>query len=459
MRGSTLYRRIALALLAALALTLLVACGGGGDKATQTSSSAPTTSSSSPAAASSASATAVGEATSSPTGGSPSTSITVTPHPIGGNASPTASSNAATSTKPAAPATTPAPTKTSSVDHRGDKFAYGWNIAARGDQDGADHNDRVIQAVQDTGFGWVRFQVEWRQLERAPDQWDPLPLDNIVNQFNSQGINILIVVAKAPDWALAADGDRFLTDYARFEHVMQFLSDRYKGRVQAWEIWNEENLASEMGGTVRPKDYIELLKAGSAGVREGDPDAKVVFGGLTPNGVNDPSIAIDDVQYLRLVYNLGGDDLKSAYDVMGAHVSSTHNTPDEMYPDNPGDQQGWNDDPSFFFRRAEQLRQVMLDAGEDAKPMWITEFGWTTANQAPGYEYGADNTEQDVADYLTRSFEIMRQEWDFVTGAFIWNLNWSTLAPAEDEKSPWSAVNADWSPRPAYGAMKAMAKE
>jgi polysaccharide biosynthesis protein PslG len=439
MRGPTLYRRVALALVALLVMTALAACGGGGgDKATNTSAAGPTTAAGSP--------TARGTAVASPS--------------VTGAGSPSVSTGSPTKSGPDVPATaTAAPTKTSSVDHRNDEFAYGWNVAVRGDKDGGPHNDKVISAVQDTGFGWVRFQVEWRQIERQPDQWDPLPLDTLVNQFNSQGIKILIVVAKAPDWAVDPTGKQFLTDFARFQHLMKFLSERYQGKVQGWEIWNEENLAAEMGGQVRPKDYIDLLKAGSAGVREGDPSAKVVFGGLTPNGVNDPKIAIDDVQYLRLIYTLGGDDIKNAYDIMGAHVSSTHNTPDEMFPDNPGDQQGWNDHPSFFFRRAEQLRQVMLDNGEDAKPMWITEFGWTTANQAPGYEYGADNTEQDVADYLTRSFEIMRTEWDFVSGAFVWNLNWSTLAPADDEKSPWSAVNADWSPRPAYDAMKAMAKQ
>ena len=455
MRGSTFQRRVALIMLALLVFAVLAACGGGGSKATSTSATGATVTSR--ASASAGSPQAQGTPSASPYSASPSVNSTVTPHKIGGSGTPGASPS--TSSTPVGPATaTAGPTKTSSVDHRGDAFAYGWNVAVRGDKDGGPHNDKVIAAVQDTGFGWVRFQVEWRQIERQPDQWDPLPLDTLVNQFNSQGIQILIVVAKAPDWALDPNGTQFLTDFGRFQHVMNFLADRYQGKVQAWEIWNEENLATEMGGKVRPRDYVELLKAGSAGVRAGDPNAKVVFGGLTPNGVNDPAIAIDDVQFLRLIYNLGGDGVKNAFDILGAHVSSTHNTPDDMYPDHPGDKQGWNDHPSFFFRRAEQLRQVMLQFGDDAKSMWITEFGWTTANQAPGYEYGADNTEQNVADYLTRSFEIMRTEWDFVTGAFVWNLNWSTLAPATDEKSPWSAVNADWSPRPAYAAMKALSK-
>jgi hypothetical protein len=350
------------------------------------------------------------------------------------------------------------PTITETTEAATGTFAYGWNVATRGDDQGAEHNAETIQAVLDSGFNWVRFQIEWSNFERQPEQWDPLPRDRVIEQFSAAGINILIVVAKAPDWAIDPTGNSFLADYSTFERFMAFVADRYKGKVKAWEIWNEQNTAGEMRGQVRPADYIELLKAGSAGVRAGDPDALVVFGGLTPNGLNDPNVAIDDVLYLETVYNLGGEEMKSWYDVMGAHVSSTNNPPDTMWPDNPGPD-GWSDDESFYFRRAEQLRQVMVDNGDADTPMWITEFGWTTENQAPGYEYGADNSPEEVADYLVRSFDIATTEWDFVTGMFVWTLNWSTLAPPEDEKSPWSALNADWSPRPAFEALKAMPKE
>jgi len=420
---------------------LLAACGGGSDKNDSTA-----TTDSSATAATTPNASPVGQATATPkatpvlpttvpSGPSPTLLPTLTPGPTAG------------------------PTKTSQVDHRDDAFAYGWNIAWRGDTDGADFNQQTIAAVQDSGFNWVRFQIEWSSFEREPGQYDPLPVDNVVDAYAAAGINVLIVVAKAPQWAIDTNGEQLLTNWTDFQNLMFFLADRYKGKVQAWEIWNEENLASEMGGTVRPRDYLELLKAGSAGVRAADPSAKVVFGGLTPNGVNDPSIAYDDLQYLQLVYGLNNGEISQYFDILGMHLSGTHNAPDLMYPDNPGTEQGWNDHPSFFFRRGEQLRQVMLDHGDDAKPVWITEFGWTTENQAPGYEYGKDNTDEEVATYLVRAFEIATTEWDFVTGAFVWNLNWSTLADPEDEVTPWSALNSDWSPRPAYTALKEMTKK
>jgi polysaccharide biosynthesis protein PslG len=395
--------------------------------------------------------------------------------PLAGDASPVPTTAADTSaTVPASTPTnvppivataTPAvsvtaePTRPSSVDHRESEFAFGWNVGFRGDENGAEHNARTIEMVNDSGFEWVRFQLEWSQFQRQRGSWDPLPMDRVIDQAHAEGLKILVVVAKAPEWALDSTGSEFLADYSEFTQLMAFVADRYRGKVQAWEIWNEQNLAHEMAGTVRVTDYFNLLRAGHIGIRLSDPDALIVFGGLTPNGVNDPSVAIDDLLYLQEIYAMNGGRITDYFDILGVHLNSTHNPPDTMWPDNPSNADGWNDHESFYFRRAEQLRQVMLAHGDDDTPVWITEFGWTTENQAPGYEYGVNNSETDVAEYLTGALEIARYEWDFVAGAFVWNLNWSTLASPDDEIYPWSALNGDWSPRPAYEALRAFDKE
>ena len=334
-------------------------------------------------------------------------------------------------------------------------FAYGWNVGLRGDVSDPDHNPRVAATVNESGMGWVRFQMPWFQIEPENDQWNPEPFDRMIGAMSEAGLNILVVVAKAPDWTATSERDTYIKDMAEFEQFMAYVSERYRGQVQAWEIWNEQNLAHEWGNGVNVDEYIEMLKAGFNGVRAGDPDALVVFGGLTPNGINDPTIAIDDFNYLNLAYLRSGGELSQYFDVLGVHANSTHNSPDENWPGPiTSGHDGWNDHPSFFFRRVEQLRQVMVDQGDVNKPVWITEFGWTTANLAPGYEYGANNTEQEVAEFITRGLEIATDEWSWCTGAFVWNLNWSTLIEETDEKYPWSALNGDWTPRPQFEAVK-----
>jgi len=433
--------------LVTLLITLLAACGGDDDDGDDPTATTGTT------------ATEVTDSDTTPTEADEPDATEAD-----GDATEPDDSAAATATGTTAPSgdeeETPTPrwTPTPEVTFE-DDFALGWNVGMRGDPDGDDHNRRVAEVVNESGAHWVRFQIPWFQIEPEDDAWEPERFDRMIGAMSEAGVNVLGVVAKAPDWAVSPEPQTFLNDPAELQELMAYLADRYKGQVQAWEIWNEQNLAFEVGGYVNVDDYIAMLRAGSEGVRSADPDALVVFGGLTPNGLNDPAVAIDDFNYLNLAYARSGGELAQWFDVLGVHANSTHNSPDETWPDNiTSGHEGWNDHPSFFFRRTEALRQVMVDQGDLDKPVWITEFGWTTENPAPGYEYGVNNSEEEVAEFLYRALEICHAEWTWCTGAFVWNLNWSTLVDDQGEKGPWSALNADWSPRPQFEAVQEFAR-
>ena len=135
-----------------------------------------------------------------------------------------------------------------------------------------------------------------------------------------------------------------------------------------------------------------------------------------------------------------------------------------MWPDNPVSGTGcaeggcWQRDPSFYFRRIEQLRAVMEKYGDGGKQMWLTEFGWTTKNEAPGYEYGSVISEDLQAQYLLRAFEKGKHDYPWMGVMFLWTLNHSVVVPPTHEMYPWSVIRNDWSPRPSYLALKAMPK-
>jgi hypothetical protein len=100
----------------------------------------------------------------------------------------------------------------------------------------------------------------------------------------------------------------------------------------------------------------------------------------------------------------------------------------------------------------------MEKAGDANKQMWLTEFGWTTKNAAKGYEYGEYNTEQHQADYLVRAYQLADKKYPWMGVMAMWNLNYSTIVPETDEKHAWSIIKADYTPRPAYLALKSMPK-
>jgi polysaccharide biosynthesis protein PslG len=243
--------------------------------------------------------------------------------------------------------------------------------------------------------------------------------------------------------------------------------------VQAWEIWNEQNLAGEVGGLVAVAPYFETLKAGYGAVKAVDPGAVVLFGGLTPTGLNDPAVAVDDVAYLRAFYEYAGGEGRNYFDVLAAHPGSAANPPDTKWPENPGSgncppqfasQQGncWKNAPDFYFRRIEDQRAVMEQYGDGPKQIWLTEFGWTACQGLPapaGYEYCALTSEAQQAQYIVRAIQIARG-WPWMGTIFIWNLNYAAtpnITP-QDEKFAWSLLRADWSNRPAFEAVKALPK-
>ncbi len=321
--------------------------------------------------------------------------------------------------------------------------------------------NKEVNLIKDAGFGWVGQQIRWSYVERVQGRPDWAELDRMVDASLQAPVNIMFSVVSSPTWA-RRDGrtDGPPDNPADFARFMGQMAARYKGQVRAYEIWNEQNFAREWGGgRINAADYVELLKAVYPAIKAGDPDAIVITGALTPNGFVDVNVALDDVLYLEQMYLYQNGVIRQVSDAIGAHAGGFNNPP-ELDPVARTGVGRFKDHPSFYFRRIEQLREVMVKYGDTNKKMWVTEFGWSLPNPAPGYEYGFENTELTQAQYLVRAYDIARARYTWVGAMFVWNLNFAALpdiAP-NDEKPPFSILNRDFSPRPAYTALKQMAK-
>jgi hypothetical protein len=110
----------------------------------------------------------------------------------------------------------------------------------------------------------------------------------------------------------------------------------------------------------------------------------------------------------------------------------------------------------------ESYRNIMIKYGDAHKRIWPTEFGWASVEglgtaPAQGYGYAADNTEAEQAKYIVRAYE-MGQSWGWVGPMFLWNLNFAPVAGKHDEKAAFGIVRHNWSPRPAFAALRDMPK-
>lgn len=356
----------------------------------------------------------------------------------------------------------PAAFKARSVEAaRTDRMQYGINATLF-------YTDqaRALRLAKGAGLNWVRQQVQWKDHQGADRQIAWGELDTIVAAAQQQRVNLLFSIVQAPDWATGLSGITGLPDRAHLGDYAAFvgaLAQRYRGRVQAYEIWNEINLAPENGiqPIPEPNYYVDLLTQAAATIRAADPDARIISTPLAPTESGNRREAISDLVYAQALFT--DPRFWDSIDAVGVHVFGTANPPDTIWPDRPGPGPGWNQSREFYFRRVEDIRRLMVTSGHGNRSIWITEFGWATANNTPGHEFGNQISFQQQADYLVKALDMGRYEYAPWVGAmFVWNLNfavaWAGAGNPLHQMASYGILNADWSPRPAYTAIQAMPK-
>jgi hypothetical protein len=345
------------------------------------------------------------------------------------------------------------------------QFAYGYNAILYGDFSPWQDRNRVLQLTKGSGFGWLRQQVRWQDLHDRSGEIYWGELDRIVGDSSNAGVKLLISVVAAPSWATSNGGNgmpsrEHIPDFAYF---MGEMAKRYSGRVGAYEIWNEENLAHENAGRVASADlYMDMLVAAYDAIKAGDPAAIVVSGAPSSTETNRPDIALSDITFLRQMF--ADPRFRSHVDVVGVHPGGASNPPDTMWPNNPGPGPQFVTSREFYFRRVEDVRSLMLQYGLGDRQIWITEFGWATRNNTPGYEFGNSISYEEQAEYIRRAFEIGRYEYaPWVGGMFLWQLNFAVPWQQKEgnplhEQASYGVINGDWSPRPSYITLQGMPK-
>jgi hypothetical protein len=317
----------------------------------------------------------------------------------------------------------------------------------------------TLRWAEGVGVEWIKQQVEWHTIEQAPGQFNWVLLDQAVNLSEEFGFNLLLSVVHAPDH-LRTPGEIESgppLDYGEFRRFMQQLAERYQGRVEAYELWNEPNLQREWRGEeLDPARFVAFVAEGAQGVRAGDPQALVISGGPAVTGINDGVTAIDDRIYMRGMLEAG---VAQWVDGIGVHPYGFANPPEESVHDAQHVAPSHNDHPSFFFRDTlETYRRLLLEYGAGDVELWVTEFGWASAEgmgaiDRAGVGYMYDVSEQQQAAYTVRAFEMgLGTEW--VGPMFLWNLNIAPIWGGDRAVSAYSLLRPDKSYRPAYIALR-----
>jgi hypothetical protein len=287
-----------------------------------------------------------------------------------------------------------------------------------------------LRLLKNTGATSLRQRMRWNKIEPEPGQYDWSTMDAAVEGLVGAGIDPLIVLRDTPAWA--ADPTCESEDVSTCPPVLDawtgFVTtavERYRGRVESWEIWNEPNTSKMWAGTVQ--DYYLLLKAAYAAIHSADPDARVVIGGMTHDSV------LDQGDWLRTL--LGAPDIDEYFDVFSFHLYGTVGQPEETF---------------------ESLNALLDEFGLSGKEIWVTETNPQMLSEQQQADALEDWFERILMQGATRVYYFTLPNWcgDRLT----WDVEWCDANVYSLAKPTGGLVhNVDFTPTLVYDAFQRMA--
>jgi hypothetical protein len=211
-------------------------------------------------------------------------------------------------------------------------------------------NAADLDQAQATGAKLVRVFALGSQLH------DYATFKGITLMARQRGMNVVFVITgNANGTNVPPTPATFAADAAAFADQIRSV-----GGAAAYEIWNEEDEADFWGAAVDAARYAAILKAAYPAIKQADPGAKVVLGPLTGNNYD----------FLGQVYAAGAG---ASFDAVGVHTDTACSVapPSSFYRDN-------GNVARFTFLGFRTVHDVMVANGDAAKPIWMTELGWTS---------------------------------------------------------------------------------
>ena len=229
------------------------------------------------------------------------------------------------------------------------------------------------------------------------------------------GLQVLQVFHDTPPWAREpnAPGSRFATDLRTVHRFTTAMARRFRGRVQAWEPWNEANVESFGAHTV--DEMCSWQKAAWLGFKAGDPDLIIGWNvtAAVPTPQHTEGIRANEVAPYFDTYNIHTYDWFHEYDRLWSPAR----------------------------------------AATAGKPLWITEAdrGMKHLNNPPDYDLPWPGerlkAEALIQEYACSLAAGAAQHFHFILGHY-----------HEPNGVQFGLLRRDLTPRPAYVALAAVGR-
>ncbi|MBU0670646.1 MAG: beta-galactosidase [Patescibacteria group bacterium] len=308
--------------------------------------------------------------------------------------------------------------------------AFGMNMHLR-ERITNENWDEATEFAASAGVKWAREQFNWDVVEPTDNTYSWTQYDNIMTNYQNQNINVLGLLTYSSSWASTNPGSSNYYYYPpnsiAWKDYVSNVATHYADSIDYWEIWNEPNHEGFWLPEPDYQQYAVYLYDAYTKIKAANPDAKVIIGGMS---------GTDTVYLGNLI-----DYLKANYETVPFDIVAVHpyRVKDDNFNYSPEQTvTGLNSLTTDLYN----LRALMKDKGFPNKPVWLTEFGWST------YTDGVYDKTQ--ASFLMREF-ILALAVPKVEKGFWYDFR-DDSSNEDYIESNFGIMNNDWTQKTAYPA-------
>ncbi|WP_172592034.1 cellulase family glycosylhydrolase [Subtercola boreus] len=225
---------------------------------------------------------------------------------------------------------------------------------------------KTLDTIVASGGTLVRFDIMWVLAQPTQTTFDWGIFDYAVSESRARNLTILGIITTCPRWAALNGGNdggtmrpKTTALYATFAGV---VAKRYKGKIAAYEIWNEPNSRDYYAPDPDPTFYGQMVKAAYPKIKAADPAATVIAGVLGP--APDADGMMNPIRFATAMYAAGAGGF---FDAFSFHPYD--------FTQDLAKASLWDNTPA---RRMIEIHALMKANGDGQKKIWITEFGAPT---------------------------------------------------------------------------------
>lgn len=268
--------------------------------------------------------------------------------------------------------------------------------------------------ARSANLGWSRMDILWQEIQPTPGAWNIQPTMDRVNFALANGQQILAILHVVPSW-LTSNVNIPPVTTTEWTAFVRRLAQELRGKVAAYEIWNEpdqkkiDKFGIGWGRNIEePPLYTDFVHAAAVEIRAQAPGTLVVAPSFQSRNNADGA----DNRKRRILQQTQAAVYPDGPGHSFIDAISVHNNAGSTEVATTMGVRLNYENLAYFWNHAVSLR---------TKPVWVTEYGWRSnaVGEAEQRKRTCEVTKLYTASYLASSTHL--DDWD-VRRSFLFTL-------------------------------------